>query len=138
MGRHVPIDLRTEIEEVPAHGGVIFRKDMVLKLGSLEDRPDWPEAMYLSVHHTTETPIAFPLEQRVQAQIAAVEALLKALEKKKCNYPLIFSSLLQEWESGSSEVHPGSRSLGPPRGRLRDLDLRDILLHFPNGRRHGT
>ena len=87
MGRHVPIDLRMEIEEVPAHGGVISRKDIVLKHGSLEDRPDWPEAMYLSVHHTevsytTETPIAFPLEQRVQAQIAAVEALLKALEKR--------------------------------------------------------
>jgi hypothetical protein len=66
---------------------VISRKDIVLKLGSLEDRPDWPEAMYLGVHHTevsytTETPIGFPLEQRVQAQIAAV-ALLKALEKRK-------------------------------------------------------
>jgi len=88
MGRHVPIDLRPEIEEVPAHGGVISRKDLALKLGSLEDRPDWAEAMYLSVHHTevsytTETPVAFPLEQRVQAQIAAVEELLKALEKRK-------------------------------------------------------
>jgi hypothetical protein len=87
MGRHVPIDLRTEIEEVPAHGGVISRKDMVLKLGSLEDRPDWPEAMYLSRHHTdvsytTETPTAFPLERRVHAQIAAVEVLLKALPKR--------------------------------------------------------
>ncbi len=88
MGRHVPIDLRPEIEEVPAHGGVISRKDIVLKLGSLEDRPDWPEAMYLSVHHTevsytTETPVAFPLEQRVHAQMAAVETLLEALEKRK-------------------------------------------------------
>lgn len=44
--------------------------------------------MYLGVHHTevsytTETQISFPLEQRVQTQIAAVEALLKALEKRK-------------------------------------------------------
>jgi protein MpaA len=88
MGRHVPIDPRSEIEEVPAHGGVISRKDIALKLGSLADRPDWPEALYLSVHHTevsytTETPVAFPLEQRVQAQIAAVKTLLEALEKRK-------------------------------------------------------
>jgi hypothetical protein len=67
---------------------VVSRKDIVLKPGSLEDRPDWLEAMYLGVHHTevsytTTTPISFPLEQRVQAQIAAVEALLKALEKRK-------------------------------------------------------
>lgn len=84
MGHHVPIDLRPEIEEVIAHGGVISRRDMLAKLGRFEDRPDWPEAIYLTVHHTkvsftTETPKPFPLEQRVQAQIAAVETLLRAL-----------------------------------------------------------
>ena len=84
MGRHVPIDLRPEIEKVAAHGGVISRKDMVQEHGSFKDRPDWPEAIYLCVHHTevsytTETPVAFPLQRRIQAQIAAVETLLKAL-----------------------------------------------------------
>lgn len=87
MGRHVPIDLRPEIEEVAARGGVISRHDLLLKHGRIEDRPDWPEAIYLSVHHTkvsytTETPIPFPLGQRVQAQIAAVETLLHALQIK--------------------------------------------------------
>ena len=90
MGRHVPIDLRPEIEEVPAHGGVISRRDLLAKHGRIEDRPDWPEAIYLSVHHTrvsytTETPAPFPLEQRVQAQIAAVSTLLEALKKGKLN-----------------------------------------------------
>ena len=84
MGRHVPIDLRPEIEEVSASGGVLQRKDLILKHGRIEERPDWPEAIYLSVHHThvcytTETPLPFPLEQRVQAQIAAVRTLLGAL-----------------------------------------------------------
>jgi protein MpaA len=84
MGRHVPVDHRPEIEEAPAHGGVISRKDMIQKLGSLEDRPDWPEAIYLARYHTkvsftTETPVPLPLEQRVQAQIAAIETVLRAL-----------------------------------------------------------
>ena len=84
MGRHVPIDQRPEIEEAPAYGGIISRRDLVAKHGPIEDRPDWPEAIYLGVHHTslaytTETPKPFPLAARVQAQIAAVETLLGAL-----------------------------------------------------------
>jgi protein MpaA len=87
MGRHVPIDMRPEIEEMPAHGGVISRKDIIAIRGPIEDRPDWPEAVYLSVNHTpvsytTETPKPFPLGQRVAAQIAAVETLLGALQNK--------------------------------------------------------
>jgi hypothetical protein len=86
MSRHVPIDLRSTIEEVPARGGVISRKDVVKIRGPIEDRPDWPEAIYLSQNHTrlsytTETPKPFPLAQRVAAQIAAVETLLDALRK---------------------------------------------------------
>jgi len=86
MGRYVPIDLRSEIEELPASGGVISRRDIALKHGPLEERRDWPEAIYLSVHHTkvsytTETPKPFPLEKRTQAQIAAVNTLLQALRK---------------------------------------------------------
>ncbi len=85
MGRHVPIDPRPEIEEVPARGGVISRRDLIAKHGQIEDRPDWPEAIYLGVHHTrvsftTETPAPFPIGQRVQAQIAAVKTLLGALK----------------------------------------------------------
>jgi len=88
MGRHVPIDLRPEIEEMPARNGVISRNNIVLKHGPIENRPDWPEAIYLSVHHTkvsytTETPKPFPLEQRVLAQIAAVKTLLTAVASKK-------------------------------------------------------
>ncbi len=81
MGRHVPVDLRPVIEEVPARGGVLSRKELIAKFGPIEDRPDWPEAIYLSLHHTrvgytTETPKPFPLEERVRAQIAAVKTLL--------------------------------------------------------------
>ena len=85
MGRHVPIDERPIIEEVAARGGVLQRRDIVLKHGRIEDRPDWPEAIYLSINHTqvsytTETPGPFPLEARVRAQIAALETLLGAVK----------------------------------------------------------
>jgi murein peptide amidase A len=85
MGLHVPIDLRPEIEEAPAHGGIISRRDLIVKLGGIEDLPEWAEAIYLTVHHTevsytTETPKPFPIEARVKAQIAAVETLLNALK----------------------------------------------------------
>ncbi len=85
MGRHVPIDQRPEIEGVTAHNGVIDRRDIIKIYGSIEDRPDWPEAIYLTKYHThicytTETPKPFPLEHRTQAQIAAVETLMQALK----------------------------------------------------------
>ena len=87
MGRHVPIDMRPEIEEFPARGGVISRRDIARLRGPIEDRPDWPEAVYLNLNHTrlsftTETPKPFPLANRVAAQIAAVETLLEAVENK--------------------------------------------------------
>jgi hypothetical protein len=88
MARHVPIDLRPEIEEVPAHGGVLLRRDIVLKHGPIGERKEWPEAVYLSLRHTdisytTETPKPFPLERRIRAQVAAVETLLEALAPGK-------------------------------------------------------
>ena len=87
MGRHVPIDPRPVIEEFPAHGGILSRKDIVAIRGPIEDQPEWPEAIYLNVNHTqvsytTETPKPFPIGQRVRAQIAAVETLLQALQIK--------------------------------------------------------
>ena len=85
MGLHVPIDLRPEIEEAPARGGVISRRDLANKLGRLEDRPEWAEATYLTVYnteasYTIETPKPFPIKARVNAHIAAVETLMKALK----------------------------------------------------------
>ena len=87
MGLHVPIDLRPEIEEAPARGGVISRRDLIKKLGRLEDRSEWAEATYLMLYHTnvsytTETPKPFPIEARVKAHIAAVETLVNALKGK--------------------------------------------------------
>jgi murein peptide amidase A len=86
MGLHVPIDLRPEIEEAPARGGVISRRDLIGKLGRLEDRTEWAEATYLMVYHTgvsytIETPKPFPIEARIKAHIAAVETVMNALRK---------------------------------------------------------
>jgi protein MpaA len=88
MGRHVPVDMRSEIEEVKALGGVIDRRDVLAKYGAIEERRDWPEAIYLSLNHTrvsitTESPMPFPLEQRIAAQIAAVQTLMDALRRNR-------------------------------------------------------
>ena len=88
MGQHVPIDIRPEIEDVPANGGVLSRKDLIAKMGPIEERPEWPEAIYLALNHTrvsytTETPKPFPLAARVAAQIAAIETLLAAVQRSK-------------------------------------------------------
>jgi protein MpaA len=85
MGEHVPIDLRPEIEDFPARGGILQRADLVRKMGPIEDREEWPEAIYLSLYHsrvtyTTETPLPFPLGKRVAAQIAAVRTLLESIK----------------------------------------------------------
>jgi murein peptide amidase A len=87
MGLHVPIDWRPEIEEASAHGGVISRRDLFAKRGRIEDLPEWPEAIYLTVHHTDvsytiETPKPFPIEARIKAHIAAVETLMSALKMR--------------------------------------------------------
>jgi hypothetical protein len=84
MGRHVPIDQRAEIEDVRASGGVLQRSDLVAKHGPIEQREEWPEAIYLTMNHTrvsytTETPKPFPLAGRIAAQIAAVETLRDAI-----------------------------------------------------------
>jgi protein MpaA len=88
MSRYVPIDLRPEIEDVIANGGVLSRRDIILRIGPIEDRPEWPEAIYLSRRHTnlsytTETPMLQPLEKRVDAQIAAVTCMLEELLKAR-------------------------------------------------------
>jgi hypothetical protein len=84
MRRHVPIDERPIIEEVEARGGILQRADLIRKHGPIEARPEWPEAIYLSINHTrvsytTETPMLQPLENRVAAQVEAVRAVLAAL-----------------------------------------------------------
>jgi hypothetical protein len=76
-------DLHQEIEEwVGPRAAVSSRGDFIAKLGPLEDRPEWPEAIYPTVPHTDvvytiETPKPFP----IKAHIAAVETLMKALKE---------------------------------------------------------
>jgi murein peptide amidase A len=84
MGLHLPIDLRSEIDETTSHGGVISLRDLAAKLGRLEDRLEWAEGTYLRAYHTgvsytVETPKPFPIEARVKAHIAAVETLMRAM-----------------------------------------------------------
>ena len=85
MGKHVAIDFRTKIDDVRAADGVLCREDLIELHGQIEDRERWPEAIYLSVNHTnvsytTETPMPFPIHERIAAQVAAVECLLRELD----------------------------------------------------------
>ena len=73
-----PIDLSPIIEGREARGGI------VRPLVDLAERPLWPEAFYLVTHktrqsYTLESPSDFPLQTRVAALAAAVEAVLKLL-----------------------------------------------------------
>lgn len=84
MRKHVPIDERPQIDEFEASGGIILRAKIIEKMGPIENRIDWPEAIYLSLNHTrvsftTETPMLQPLEKRVAAQIAAVQTVVQII-----------------------------------------------------------
>ncbi len=73
-----PLDLSATIEGRPAQGGII-RPNI-----SAQERPDWPEALYHITHksrqgYTLEAPSDFPLETRVNALVAAVQAALAAV-----------------------------------------------------------
>jgi predicted deacylase len=70
-----PVDLSENIEGREAHGGIIRPKIQP------QDRPDWPEALYLISHkarqgYTLEAPSDFPLATRVNALVAGVNAAL--------------------------------------------------------------
>jgi hypothetical protein len=76
-----PIDPAAEIDGRPVAAPGIIRpvSDPLL-------RENWPEAIYLRAHHTTqsytlETPSAFPLSQRIAAMRAAVETALRLTTK---------------------------------------------------------
>jgi hypothetical protein len=71
-----PIDLSETIEGRPAQNGIV--RPNILP----HERPDWPEALYLISHksrqgYTLEAPSDFPIQMRVNALVAAVNAVLK-------------------------------------------------------------
>lgn len=75
--RVCPIDRSETIEGRPAKGGIL-RPNI-----DPHSRPDWPEAFYLITHktrqsYTVEAPSDFPLQTRVTALVAAVNAVLGA------------------------------------------------------------
>ncbi len=80
--RHVsgvcPIEPGPKVDDWPVQGGIV-RPDV-----SPEDRPQWPEAIFLVSHktrqsYTFETPSDFPLSMRVNAQMAGVQAVLESI-----------------------------------------------------------
>jgi murein peptide amidase A len=70
-----PIDLSKNIEGRPAENGIV--RPNILP----HERPDWPEAFYLITQkarlgYTLEAPSDFPLQTRVHALVAGVNAAL--------------------------------------------------------------
>jgi hypothetical protein len=75
VGKVCPIDLSENIEGRAAHGGIIR------PLINPQERPDWPEALYLISHkarqgYTLEAPSDFSLQTRVNALVASVNAVI--------------------------------------------------------------
>jgi murein peptide amidase A len=76
--RVCPIDRSEMIEGRPASGGIV-RPNI-----DPRSRPDWPEAFYLITHktqqsYTVEAPSDFPIPVRVNALVAAVNAVANSL-----------------------------------------------------------
>ncbi len=76
------VDRSPVIEGMEANGGLITRP-----VTNFQERPLWPEALWLVLHHTdrnmtVEAPSAQALEKRVAALCAAVRAALDAWKKK--------------------------------------------------------
>lgn len=74
-----PIDEASEIDGHPSVKGLIE----VPAHASLADREDWPEAFYLQSkarhpHFTFESPSAFPIEERIEMQLTAVQTLIES------------------------------------------------------------
>ena len=73
------IDMRQEIDGMPARNGRMFPPPDVMH----PSRADLPEALRLFFHHgaqvtlTTETPSSQPISNRIQAQCAVVEAVMR-------------------------------------------------------------
>jgi len=70
-----PIDLSENIEGRPAQNGIV--RPNILP----HERPDWPEVFYLITHkarlgYTLEAPSDFPLQTRINALVAGVNAAL--------------------------------------------------------------
>jgi hypothetical protein len=70
-----PIDFSETIEGRPAKSGIV--RPNILP----EERPDWPEAFYLITHksrlgYTLEAPSDFPIQTRVNALVAGVNAAI--------------------------------------------------------------
>jgi protein MpaA len=68
-----PIDLSENIEGRPAQNGIV--RPNILP----HERPDWPEVFYLITHkarlgYTLEAPSDFPLQTRINALVAGVDA----------------------------------------------------------------
>lgn len=73
-----PIDTSDLIEGRPAHNGLISPNI------NMDERPDWPEAFYLScyktsLNYTLEAPSDYPLPMRVDALAAGVQGALNAI-----------------------------------------------------------
>jgi murein peptide amidase A len=78
VARVCPVEMSPEIEGWPAQNGVI-RPNI-----KPEERPQWPEAIYLITYktrqsYTLEAPSDFPLQTRVDALVAAVRVVLGAI-----------------------------------------------------------
>ena len=80
-----PINLNSEIEGLPAEGGLIFRKPSDTPVHQMiERRSSWPQAFYHFANgtrhcFTTETPISLTRSERVEIHLMALDVALQKL-----------------------------------------------------------
>ena len=81
----IPRERRTEIEGIEFERGILRRTEGMEEAVDEELDGGYPEAIYVFLHHaraalTFETPSEFSLWQRIQAQVAFLEAVVEARE----------------------------------------------------------
>lgn len=80
-----PINLNSEIEGLPAEGGLIFRKPSDTPFRQMiEQRSSWPQAFYHYINgtrhcFTSETPISLTRSERAEIHLMALDVAIQKL-----------------------------------------------------------
>lgn len=83
VARRYPVNFNSEIDELPAQGGIISPRSFRKPFDQwVDQRRDWPQALYQYANGTRhcmtfETPPRFPMRDRVNMHLTALNAVLR-------------------------------------------------------------
>jgi hypothetical protein len=94
VGKRFPVNRNSEIEGMPAEGGLIYRGSSEIPFREIiEQRRDWPQAFYHYINgsrhcFTTETPVFLTREERAEIHLTVLDmAIQKRWEQQNHQRP---------------------------------------------------